>query len=89
MEGMAFLACSGNELERAAVLLGAAAALRPPLSLVGLPLSLWVSVAEQEARERQITALRGALGEERFTAAWAQGQAMRDEQALAYALDER
>jgi len=36
--------------------------------------------------QRSVDALRAALGEEVFTAAWAEGRAMTVEQAIAYAL---
>jgi hypothetical protein len=39
--------------------------------------------------ERNLSALRDALDEEAFTAAWERGQAMTLDEALAYASEER
>jgi hypothetical protein len=44
--------------------------------------------AERAVHDRSVAAVRTALGEEVFAAAWAEGQAMPLEQACAYALDE-
>jgi UDP-N-acetylmuramyl pentapeptide synthase len=38
--------------------------------------------------QARVAAVRAALGEEAFAAAWAEGQAMTREQAIAYALEE-
>jgi hypothetical protein len=42
---------------------------------------------EPLARDRQVAAVREALGEEAFAAAWAAGQAMTPEEAIATALE--
>ncbi|MFQ6097711.1 MAG: hypothetical protein ACE5O2_08280 [Armatimonadota bacterium] len=43
---------------------------------------------ERDEYERSIAALRDALGEDAFTKAWAGGQAMTMDEAMAYALGE-
>jgi tetratricopeptide (TPR) repeat protein len=68
-----------GQAERAARLGGAAQAAREAL---GLPLEPY----EQAGQEQAMAALRAALGEERFAVAWAEGQALSVEQALAEAL---
>jgi tetratricopeptide (TPR) repeat protein len=80
LEGLADLATAKGDPERAARLWGAAEALR---QVIGASLS-------QSARadyERTVTAVRSALGEERFTLALAQGRTMTLEQTIAYAQD--
>jgi predicted ATPase/class 3 adenylate cyclase len=82
LEGLAALAAARGESERAACLWGAAAALRetpnhrPPAGSVGVP----------AADEPRLAAVRAALGEEAFTAAWAEGRALSPQQAVEYAL---
>nr|MDQ2831208.1 tetratricopeptide repeat protein [Chloroflexota bacterium] len=61
--------------ERAVRLLGAAAALREE---VGSPLT----PVERRAYEREVAGLRAALGDARFDAAWASGQALSLQQAI-------
>jgi predicted ATPase len=85
LEGLAWVtAAQGRtraEADRSARLLGAAEALRDAL---GIPL-----LASQRAdHERQSAVVRGELGDEAFTAAFARGRAMTWEQAAAYALEE-
>jgi hypothetical protein len=70
-----------EQLERAARLCGAAAALR---EAIGAPLS----AAERTDFDRTVAAVRAALGEEAFAAVWACGQALPLEQAIAEALGE-
>jgi hypothetical protein len=65
--------------EQTARLFGAAQALRDQLET---PLIL----VEQADYEHNLVAVRVALGEDEFAAAWAEGQAMTIEQATAYAL---
>jgi predicted ATPase/DNA-binding XRE family transcriptional regulator len=83
---------SEGGLERAARLFGAAAALRGSLTDAGSRGSslgpATVSRDEYEEYERQVAATRAALGEEAFAAAWAEGQAMTQERAIAYALED-
>jgi hypothetical protein len=82
LESLAGLAAVwGRGLERAARLWGAAAALR---EAIGAPLP----PSEREKYEREVGAARAALGEEAFASAWAEGEAMTLEQAIAYALED-
>jgi predicted ATPase/transcriptional regulator with XRE-family HTH domain len=79
LEGLAALATAAGRPERAARLYGAAVTQRQ-----GIPvLHVW---DERVARDRQVAAVCTALGDERFAAAWAKGQAMTLAQAIAYAL---
>jgi tetratricopeptide (TPR) repeat protein len=80
LEGMAALALACGDVERAARLLGAAAPLRRGTYV----LFVW---DERTARVGQIAALRSALGEDAFAAAWAAGQAMSWDDALALACE--
>jgi hypothetical protein len=66
---------------RAARLLGAAAALR---DTTGPP----VPPIDQAEREQHVSALRAALGEPAFAAAWAEGRRLTPEQAIHVALEE-
>ena len=79
------MASAGNGthemMERAARLCGAAAALRVA---IGAPLH----PTERADYERTVAALRVALGDAAYEAAWAQGQALTLEQAIALALEE-
>jgi predicted ATPase len=81
-EGLAaVLALTGRE-EEASKLLGAAEALRESLG-VGL------APAEQATHDQTVAAVQGALGEERFSAAWRQGRELALDEAIAYALEEQ
>jgi tetratricopeptide (TPR) repeat protein len=62
-------------------LFGAAAALRDAMGLAQQPYD-----AEQQGRDAAV--LRATLGEELFTAAWAEGRAMSLEEAIQYAFEE-
>jgi hypothetical protein len=79
----AFAGVAGAEgcAERAARLFGAAERLR---EVTGAPLL----PADRAERERSVAAVRTALGQEAFAAAWAEGRAMALERAIAYALAE-
>jgi non-specific serine/threonine protein kinase len=79
LESMAALAVAERQPEHAARLLGAAQALRDS---VGLP----VYTDLRAEHDQVIEAARGALGEAGFTAAWAEGEAMDLQQAIAYGL---
>ena len=81
LEGLADIATRSGQANRAVRLLAKAAGLREALGVVLPP----VLKAE---RERKQTALRGALGEDAFSAPWAEGWAMTLEQAIQYALSE-
>ncbi len=79
LEGLSGVAEREGRAERAARLLGAAAALREEL---GTPLSPIV----QADHDHALNAARAALGEEAFEAAWTEGSEMTFEEAIAYAL---
>jgi hypothetical protein len=79
--GFALVALTKRDKERAVRLYGAAEALLTVSSTRQDPL-------DRERAERNIALLRAELGEEAFTAAWAEGQGMSLEDALAYALSE-
>jgi hypothetical protein len=79
LEGLAAAAGGQEEWERATQLLGAAAALREAIGAPPTP-------RERCRVERSVAAARAALGEEAFAAAWAAGQALTWEDAVALAL---
>jgi predicted ATPase/DNA-binding XRE family transcriptional regulator len=81
LDSFAHLAMDGGRARRAVWLSGAAARLREAAGT-----SVWPTV--QRSRERWLTAARETLGDADFRAAWAQGQTMTRERAIAYALDE-
>jgi tetratricopeptide (TPR) repeat protein len=80
LERLAWVAVAQGRASRAAHLGGAAEA-------------LWEALSVPQAREdradhhRAMQAMRAALGEEAFTAAWAEGRALSLEQAIALALE--
>ena len=77
----------GSQMERAARLFGAAAALRATLGEAGSRgWSLALAPRSRVDYEAQVAAARAALGEETFTAAWAVGATRTPEQARAEAL---
>ena len=79
LESLAWVAIAQAEPQRAARLGGAAEALWEAL---GVPLP-----PEQRAgHDQAMQAMRAALGEELFVAAWAEGRALPLEQAIALAL---
>ncbi len=82
LEGLAGAVWGGEHSERAARLFGAAAAGRVALGTPRAP-------AERAAYDRRVAVVRAALGEEQFARAWAEGQAMTLEQAVASALAHR
>jgi hypothetical protein len=75
-EGLAAALVAKREEERAAQLLGAAAALRDELEL-GL-----TDAFEEQIHERAVADAQAALGEEAFAAAWARGQTMTPEEIV-------
>ncbi len=75
------LAGAQKRLPEAARLFGAAEALREAIR-TALP------GADRDDYERSVAALRAAMGDEAFEAAWAEGRAMTMEEAVAYALGE-
>ena len=80
-EGLAAVLALTGRAEEASKLLGAAEALRESLG-VGL------APAEQATHDQTVAAVRDALGEERFGAAWRQGRELPLDDAVAYALEE-
>jgi len=78
LEGVAAVAATGGQPGRAARLLGAAAAAR---AAAGTP--LWLP--DRADHDRTMAAARAALGDDAFAAAWAEGQALSPEQAVAEA----
>jgi non-specific serine/threonine protein kinase len=76
---MAAVLVERGQSERAARLFGAEHALRNTIGYV-------VGDRWRPRHERNLVSARAALGDEAFAAAWARGQAMTREQAVAYAL---
>ena len=76
LDGLAEVAVAQGQPERAAHLLGAAALLREALGASPPPYNL-------ANYERAVDTTRAQLGEERFAAAWAEGQEMTLKQVLA------
>jgi hypothetical protein len=79
LDGLAEVACLQGSSQRAARLYGAAAALRDAIGAPRPP-------EERLDYEHDVAALRTALGDDAFTAAWAAGRALPLEQAIAEAL---
>ncbi|MDP8923451.1 MAG: LuxR C-terminal-related transcriptional regulator [Chloroflexota bacterium] len=79
IEGLAWIASASGRADRAARLYGAGEALREASGTVLLG-------ERQMRRERRLAALRAALGEPRFAAAWGEGRALSQEEAIADAL---
>jgi hypothetical protein len=82
LEEMAEVAATRGEPERAACLFGVTEGLRESLGARLPP-------TERAKQDRCVAAVRGALGEEAFAAAWAEGRAMPLEEAVRYALVEQ
>jgi tetratricopeptide (TPR) repeat protein len=85
LEGLARVAIAQKQWERAARLFGVAQARRDaiPSSRGGFLLAL-----DQSDSDRDLAAVRTALGEEAFAAAWAEGRAMSLQEAIVYASGE-
>jgi hypothetical protein len=81
LEGLARVAAASGEEERGVRLLGSAAARREALEA---PLSPHV----RRGNEGTLAAARRTLGEAAFAAAWAAGQALSLDEAVAFALEE-
>lgn len=79
LAGLGSTAALGNQPERAARLWGAAERLRQAIGCRPAP-------AARATYERAVAAAR-PIDEATFAAAWAEGQAMTPEQAIAYALE--
>lgn len=82
LEGLASSYAAQGQLERAALLFGAAQAQRDALRYIFYP-------SNGEEYERSVAETRAALGEAAWTRAWDRGRAMTLNQATDYALDER
>jgi len=80
-EGLAAVLAFTGQAEPAARLLGAAEALRDSLGVDLAP-------AERETHEETAAAVREALGEEQFSAAWRLGRELALDRAIAFALEE-
>jgi tetratricopeptide (TPR) repeat protein len=77
LEGIAGIAMAQGQAERAARLAGAAATLRQQSGMSLDP-------EERADFDQTVAAARAALGDDAFTAAWIQGQALHAEQALVF-----
>jgi hypothetical protein len=77
---LAAVAVGQAQPERAAHLFGAAEGLR---AAMGAPLP----PADRTEHDRSVAAVRSALGEEAFAAAWAEGRALTLEAAITLALE--
>ena len=82
LEGLGRVAAGWDDRQRAARVWGAAAALRTQLGAPLFPV-------DQAWYEAAVAHTRAILGETVFMAAWAEGQAMTLDQAIAWALDGR
>jgi non-specific serine/threonine protein kinase len=80
LEGLALVRAAEGQASRAAQLLGAAATLRTISGLSVFP-------SERAAHAQAIASIREACGEDTFVAAWAAGQVMPLEEAVALALE--
>jgi non-specific serine/threonine protein kinase len=81
LEGLAWVAAARGQALRAAWLGGAAAELRGAL---GTPLP----TAARADHDQAVLAMRAALGEQAFAAAWAEGRSLSLEEAIACALQD-
>ena len=79
---LAVLNIAKDNVERAARLLGAS---EHSYNLI----QFQYTPAERDEHDQAIAAARAALGEEAFAEAWAEGQAMTPEEAIAYALEDK
>jgi tetratricopeptide (TPR) repeat protein len=80
LEHLAWVAHRWGDDGRAARLLGAADALRAAIKAA-------MAHDQRDAHERILAVLRAALGDDGFAAAWAAGQALRLDEAMALALE--
>ena len=81
LNAFAAVAAAQNQMERASKLFSAAEALY-------LPLRFEMSARERAEHDQAIASARAELGEAAFAKAWAEGQAMTLDEAVAYALRE-
>jgi hypothetical protein len=82
LEGFAILAAVQGRAERAARLFGAAEVLREAINSPLPP-------PDRVLYDRYVTPARAGRAQEAFAAAWAQGQTMMLEEAIAFALEEK
>jgi len=82
LAGLAYLAVDLENFESAARLLAAVGRLH---EVMGVTLS---TASGAGGFEESVAAVRGLLGEQAFSTAWAEGRAMTLEQAVAYALED-
>jgi len=80
LQALAALAAGWGQKERAARLWAAAEALR---EAIGAPLP----PKDKEQIDREVAAVRAAIGEPAFSAGWTEGRAMTIDQAVEYALE--
>jgi tetratricopeptide (TPR) repeat protein len=80
LEGLAAIAVAQGHPERAARLIGAAAALRTRMGTPIVP-------ANERLYQRHVTLTQDALGAERWTRLWEEGRVMTREEAVAYGLE--
>jgi tetratricopeptide (TPR) repeat protein len=80
-EGLAVVAAAEGQLVRAARLFSAAQCLRGAIG------TFHISSTDRTVNERTIAAVRAMLGEDAFAAAWAAGQALALEDAVALGLE--
>jgi predicted ATPase/DNA-binding SARP family transcriptional activator len=81
LAAFAVLAAAQKQMQRATRLLGAAENSYAPIRFE-------MSAKERAEHDQAIASARAALGEEAFAKAWAEGQAMTLEEAVAYALED-
>ena len=80
LEGLAAISAAEGRIARAARLWGAEEAL-----LGKIETAVYTYVPDRSLRRNRVVAARSQVGEEAFEAAWAEGQAMKTEQAIEYA----
>jgi non-specific serine/threonine protein kinase len=81
LDALAVLAAAEHRMKQAACLFGAVDVMYPALRYE-------MSAAERAEHDRAVTAVRAALGEKKFAAAWKKGQAMSVDEAIAYSLED-
>jgi non-specific serine/threonine protein kinase len=83
LQGLAAMTASEDRAARAARLWGAAEAILETTEVIA-----YAHAPDRSLYQRQVAAARERLGEAAWAVAWAEGQAMTIEQAVAYALEE-
>lgn len=82
LERLAGIALAQGKMEKAVRIFGAAAALRSSIASV-------IDPVDQANYKRNINSLRAKLGGQRFKVAWDNGHAMKMEQAIEFALEDK